>query len=131
MLDLGATTFWEDFDINWAKNCSKLDEILPEDSQKTDIHGDFGGYCYEGYRHSLCHGWASGAVPFLAECVAGIEIAEPGCKKIRISPKMCGLDFIKVSYPTPLGILKAEIRRSGNGFSTEYSAPEGMTVEIV
>lgn len=69
--------------------------------------------------------------PFLAECVAGIEIAEPGCKKIRISPKMCGLDFIKVSYPTPLGILKAEIRRSGNGFSTEYSAPEGMTVEIV
>lgn len=126
-LDRGATTFFEDYDVSWEQNAGDILSL----SKNEDIHGDRGDYCYKGFRHSLCHGWASGAVPFLAECVAGIEIAEPGCKKIRISPKMCGLDFIKVSYPTPLGILKAEIRRSGNGFSTEYSAPEGMTVEIV
>ena len=125
-LDRGATTFFEDYDVSWEQNAGDILSL----SKNEDIHGDRGDYCYKGFRHSLCHGWASGAVPFLAECVAGIEIAEPGCKKIRISPKMCGLDFIKVSYPTPLGILKAEIRRSGNGFSTEYSAPEGMTVEI-
>ena len=126
-LDRGATTFFEDYDVSWEQNAGDILSL----SKNEDIHGDRGDYCYKGFRHSLCHGWASGAVPFLAECVAGLEIAEPGCKKIRISPKMCGLDFIKVSYPTPLGILKAEIRRSGNGFSTEYSAPEGMTVEIV
>lgn len=126
-LDRGATTFFEDYDVSWEQNAGDILSL----SKNEDIHGDRGDYCYKGFRHSLCHGWASGAVPFFAECVAGIEIAEPGCKKIRISPKMCGLDFIKVSYPTPLGILKAEIRRSGNGFSTEYSAPEGMTVEIV
>ena len=126
-LDRGATTFFEDYDVSWEQNAGDILSL----SKNEDIHGDRGDYCYKGFRHSLCHGWASGAVPFLAECVAGIEIAEPGCKKIRISPKMCGLDFIKVSYPTPLGILKAEIRRSGNGFSTEYSTPEGMTVEIV
>lgn len=126
-LDRGATTFFEDYDVSWEQNAGDILSL----SKNEDIHGDRGDYCYKGFRHSLCHGWASGAVPFLAECVAGIEIAEPGCKKIRISPKMCGLDFIDVSYPTPLGILKAEIRRSGNGFSTEYSAPEGMTVEIV
>lgn len=126
-LDRGATTFFEDYDVSWEQNAGDILSL----SKNEDIHGDRGDYCYKGFRHSLCHGWASGAVPFLAECVAGIEIAEPGCKKIRISPKMCGLDFIDVSYPTPLGILKAEIRRSGNGFSTEYSTPEGMTVEIV
>lgn len=126
-LDRGATTFFEDYDVSWEQNAGDILSL----SKNEDIHGDRGDYCYKGFRHSLCHGWSSGAVPFLAECVAGIEIAEPGCKKIRISPKMCGLDFIKVSYPTPLGILKAEIRRSGNGFSTEYSTPEGMTVEIV
>ena len=27
---------------------------------KKDIHGDYGDYCYKGFRHSLCHGWASG-----------------------------------------------------------------------
>ena len=126
-LDRGATTFFEDYDVSWEQNAGDILSL----SKNEDIHGDRGDYCYKGFRHSLCHGWASGAVPFLAECVAGIEIAEPGCKKIRISPKMCGLDFIDVSYPTPLGILKAEIKRSGNGFSTEYSTPEGMTVEIV
>lgn len=125
-LDRGATTFFEDYDVSWEQNAGDILSL----SKNEDIHGDRGDYCYKGFRHSLCHGWASGAVPFLAECVAGIEIAEPGCKKIRISPKMCGLDFIKVSYPTPLGILKAEIKRSDDGFSVEYSAPEGMTVEI-
>lgn len=126
-LDRGATTFFEDYDVSWEQNAGDILSL----SKNEDIHGDRGDYCYKGFRHSLCHGWASGAVPFLAECVAGIEIAEPGCKKIRISPKMCGLDFIKVSYPTPLGILKAEIKRSDDGFSVEYSAPEGMTMEIV
>ncbi len=125
-LDRGATTFFEDYDVSWEQNAGDILSL----SKNEDIHGDRGDYCYKGFRHSLCHGWASGAVPFLAECVAGIEIAEPGCKKIRISPKMCGLDFIDVSYPTPLGILKAEIKRSDDGFSVEYSAPEGMTVEI-
>lgn len=126
-LDRGATTFFEDYDVSWEQNAGDILSL----SKNEDIHGDRGDYCYKGFRHSLCHGWASGAVPFLAECVAGIEIAEPGCKKIRISPKMCGLGFIDVSYPTPLGILKAEIKRSDDGFSVEYSAPEGMTVEIV
>lgn len=125
-IDRGATTFFEDYDVSWEQNAGDILSL----SKNEDIHGDRGDYCYKGFRHSLCHGWASGAVPFLAECVAGIEIAEPGCKKIRISPKMCGLDFIDVSYPTPLGILKAEIKRSDDGFSVEYSAPEGMTVEI-
>lgn len=27
MLDLGATTFWEDFDINWKKNAARIDEL--------------------------------------------------------------------------------------------------------
>ena len=65
MLDLGATTFWEDFDIRWAENACRLDEIC--DSTKNDIHGDFGKYCYIGYRHSLCHGWSAGVIQFIKE----------------------------------------------------------------
>ena len=65
MLDLGATTFWEDFDITWAKNAYRIDE-MPVDG-KDDIHGDFGAYCYKGFRHSLCHGWSSGVLKFIKE----------------------------------------------------------------
>ena len=65
MLDKGATTFFEDFDITWAENSCRIDEF-PKDGQR-DIHGDFGAYCYKGFRHSLCHGWSAGVIRFIKE----------------------------------------------------------------
>ena len=65
MLLKGATTFWEDFDIEWAKDSSSIDRF-PKVGEK-DIHGDFGGYCYKGFRHSLCHGWSAGILQFIKE----------------------------------------------------------------
>ena len=65
MLDLGATTFFEDFDIEWTENCCRIDEF-PKDGQK-DIHGDFGAHCYIGFRHSLCHGWSAGIIGLMKE----------------------------------------------------------------
>lgn len=63
MLAVGATTFFEDFDLRWLQNSSVLDE-LPKQGRK-DIHGDFGAHCYVGFRHSLCHGWSSGVIAFI------------------------------------------------------------------
>ena len=65
MLDKGATTFFEDFDIAWTENTCRIDEF-PKEGQK-DIHGDFGAYCYVGFRHSLCHGWSAGVIQFIKE----------------------------------------------------------------
>ena len=65
MLDKGATTFWEDFDMSWAENSCRIDEY-PKEGEK-DIHGDFGVYCYKGFRHSLCHGWSAGVIRFISE----------------------------------------------------------------
>jgi hypothetical protein len=65
MLRLGATTFWEDFDIRWADNAGSIDEF-PREGQR-DIHGDFGAHCYIGFRHSLCHGWSAGVIRFIKE----------------------------------------------------------------
>ena len=81
MLDLGATTFWEDFDLDWTANAGRIDELVP--AGKKDIHGDFGNYCYKGFRHSLCHGWASGPTAWLSEHVLGIKVVEPGCRVVR------------------------------------------------
>ena len=65
MLDKGATTFWEDFSLDWAENSYRIDEF-PKAGEK-DIHGDFGAYCYKGFRHSLCHGWSAGVLQFIKE----------------------------------------------------------------
>ena len=64
MLDRGATTFWEDFHVEWLEGSGRIDEI---DSNKKDLHGDYGAHCYVGFRHSLCHGWSAGVVKFIKE----------------------------------------------------------------
>lgn len=65
MLDKGATTFWEDYNLEWSENSCRIYEI-PSEGQR-DIHGDFGAYCYVGFRHSLCHGWSAGVIAFIKE----------------------------------------------------------------
>ncbi len=65
MLKCGATTFFEDFDINWVEKSCRIDRY-PKANER-DIHGDFGAFCYKGFRHSLCHGWAAGVLAFIKE----------------------------------------------------------------
>lgn len=123
MLDYGATTFWEDFDLDWLKNTSPISE-LPVPG-KDDLHADFGKYCYRGLRHSLCHGWAAGPTPFLSERVLGVKFLEPGGRKVAVSPELCGLDFAEGSVPTPFGPVRVAASRSGR---PEIDAPEGVEV---
>lgn len=129
MLDLGATTFWEDFNLDWIENSSRIDELVPEG--KNDIHGDFGDYCYKGYRHSLCHGWASGPTSWLSEYVLGIKVLEPGCKVVKIEPHLCDLDWAEGTFPTPYGIIYVKHTKANDGtVKTEISAPDEIKVII-
>lgn len=128
MLDLGATTFWEDFNLDWAKNAGRIDEITPEG--KADIHGDYGDYCYVGLRHSLCHGWASGPTSWLSKHVLGIEVLAAGCKKVRINPHLGDLKWVEGSYPTPYGPIQLKHVKLADGtVESIIMAPD--EVEIV
>lgn len=127
MLDKGATTFWEDFDLSWVENASRIDEIVAEG--KKDIHGDCGAYCYQGYRHSLCHGWSSGPTAFLMEEVLGIKIVEPGCKVIKIEPNLGDLEWVEGTYPTPCGVIRVRVERSQDGIVKKFiEAPREITI---
>ena len=126
MLDLGATTFWEDFDIDWAQNAGRIDEIVPED--KIDVHTSYGKHCYIKLRHSLCHGWASGPAPFLMRHILGVEVLDAGCKKIKISPNLCGLEWVKGTYPTPYGTIEIEHRNTNGKIVSKINAPKGVKI---
>lgn len=108
MLDKGATSFWENFDMEWVNGTSRID--APVSAGEKDIHGDFGDFCYVGFRHSLCHGWSCGPVPFLMNTIGGIEILETGCKTVRVNPVAAGLSFYEIKYPTPLGTIDISLR---------------------
>lgn len=128
MIDMGATTFWEDFNIENITGSSRIDELVT--NGKRDIHGDFGDYCYVGLRHSLCHGWASGPTPWLTAHVLGIEVLEPGSRKIKVSPNLGNLQWVKGTFPTPYGIVRVSHEKQADGtVKSEIQAPEG--VEIV
>lgn len=127
MLDLGATTFWEDFDINWMKNAARIDEVVPEG--KVNVHASYGGYCYKGYRHSFCHGWASGPTTWLSRYVLGVEPLEAGCKKVRITPNLGDLKWVEGSFPTPYGVIEIKHTKQADGrIESEINAPEGIVV---
>ena len=127
MLDMGATTFWEDFDLAWTQNAAPIDELVPDG--KDDIHGDFGAYCYKKLRHSLCHGWASGPTSWLSEHVLGVSIVEAGCKTIRIQPNLGDLQWVEGTYPTPMGVVKIRHEKQADGtVKSKIDAPKGVKV---
>lgn len=129
MLDKGATTFWEDFDVEWIKDSGRIDE-LPKEGLK-DVHGDYGNYCYKGFRHSLCHGWSCGPVAFLSENVLGVNIDDFGCKKITVSPSLGDLKFAKGGVPTPYGTVEISHTATGKGVKTEIVAPKEIEISTL
>ena len=127
MLELGATTFWEDFDVKWMEGAAPIDRFPKEG--ETDVHGTYGDYCYKGYRHSLCHGWASGVTPWLTENVLGIRIMEPGCTKLEIKPHLGNLSWAKGTFPTPFGVVHISHKKKKDGsIESKIKAPAGVTV---
>ena len=127
MLALGATTFWEDFNLDWVVNAGRIDELVP--AGKKDIHGDCGAYCYVGFRHSLAHGWASGPTPWLTEHVLGVKVVEPGCRAIEVRPHLGDLTFAEGTFPTPYGPVKVKHTKVANGkVESEISGPKEVRI---
>lgn len=127
MLDMGATSFWEDFNVDWAENSYRIDE-LPVAGKK-DIHGDFGEFCYCGFRHSLCHGWSSGPATWLIRHVLGIRIMEPGAKVVEVKPCLGPLEWAEGALAVPGGSVRVKARRLKNGsVDVKVTAPENVVI---
>ena len=126
MLDKGATTFWENFDIEWANGSGRIDEF-PKKGRK-DIHGDFGANCYTGFRHSLCHGWSCGIIGFLVEEVLGIKVEKTGFAAISVRP-LQDIGNVKGVIPTPFGETTVEVRTDEKGGKVfNLVKPKGIEV---
>lgn len=128
MIDLGATTFWEDLNYPDTENAARIDEIVPEG--KYDIHSDGGAYCYVGLRLSLCHGWGAGPTPWLQRYVLGVKPVEPGCKTVEVKPHLGDLAFAEGTFPTPYGPLAVKAYKDAAGKTkVDVKAPKGVKVK--
>ncbi len=128
MLDMGATSFWEDFNLAWTNNATRIDE-MPVVGKK-DIHGDFGEFCYRGYRHSLCHGWASGPAAWCIHHVLGLRFAEPGGRLITVTPFLGDLAWAEGSIATPYGPVFVRHEKQPDGtIKTEIKKPDEIKIK--
>ncbi|MDR3707848.1 MAG: alpha-L-rhamnosidase C-terminal domain-containing protein [Capsulimonadaceae bacterium] len=129
MLDLGATTFWEHFDMDWLPGAARIDELTQPGQH--DVHLEYGDHCYKGLRHSFCHGWSGGPAAWLMEHILGIAPASPGFAAVRITPNLAGLAFARGTYPTPHGPISVEHEADGaGGVRSRITLPEGVTQAI-
>lgn len=122
MLDINATTFFEDYQPEWVGG--KIDEY---EEGKPYFHENYGQWCYPGYRLSLAHGWSAGPSPFLIEEVAGIKIIDS--ETYKIEPSLGDLNYVKAARATKYGPISVEIKKNNDEiYEINYSAPTEITI---
>ena len=128
MLDVGATTFWEDFKLSWTNDCFRIDE-MPVPGKK-DVHGDYGEFCYKGFRHSLCHGWSCGPAAWCIRNVLGIRPLAVGCKTVEVRPFLGDLEWAEGAMALPGGgAVRVRVSKDGDGeLVVDVAAPTGIQV---
>jgi len=78
------------------------------------------GLCeaWEYIRSDCSHAWGGSVVYILKKALAGLEMVEPGYKKIRLDPKLYSLDYADFEISTPYGPIRVQINKSGSRISS-------------
>ena len=112
MLDEGATSFWEAYDLNWPKN---------------DPHQSLQADGQTGFFVSLAHGWSAGPAAWLQENVLGVRALTPGFQQVEIRPDLLGLHWAKGRVPTPQGMIAVDLQTA----STTVDVPAGLQARVL
>lgn len=80
---------------------------------------------WDGFDCDYSHAWGGTPAYQLPARFSGIEILEPGMKKIKLTPSSFGLDYVEISIPTPYGKIDIKVRNDGEQL---VSVPEKITV---
>ena len=75
------------------------------------------------YSFDHSHAWGGTPAYALPLALSGLEILEPGCGKIRLSPDLLGLETATVEIPTPYGMVKLTMEA---GKEPAISVPDGI-----
>ena len=110
MLEEGATTFWEAYDLSWPKE---------------NFHAFLKADRTQGYYVSLCHSWSSGPTAWLMEQVLGIQSTAAGFSEVSIRPDLVDLQWVLGSEPTPTGDISVQYH-ARNGLEGTISLPRGV-----
>ncbi|MBE6731342.1 MAG: alpha-rhamnosidase [Ruminococcaceae bacterium] len=106
MLELGATTIWEEFDPT---------------KEGTEHYAMYGSR----YGKSLCHAWGAGPIYLFGRYYLGVYPTKPGYESFNVEPKCGGLSDFEGSVPVKGGTVSVKYKE--NKVSV-YSTVEGGTL---
>jgi alpha-L-rhamnosidase len=87
MLNLGATSFWEEYDPS---------------KKGAEIYAMYG----RPFGKSLCHAWGASPLYLLGKYYLGVKPTSPGYSTYNIEPNLGGLQWMQGEVPTPAGNLE-------------------------
>ncbi len=94
-------------------------------SEEWGRHGSWRSGEYGTFMRTESHAWSACPAEFLTKTLIGLEILEPGCRRVRVAPRDAAPETFRVVYPTPRGPIVVEKDASG----LRVEAPEGVVVE--
>ena len=85
------------------------------------------GLCeaWENMQCDYSHAWGGTPAYILKKALSGIEILEPGYKKIRLKPRLCGLEYANLDVSTPYGNIRLCLKE---GEKSKVVVPSEITV---
>ena len=80
----------------------------------------------EGYSFDHSHAWGGTPAYQMPMALTGLEILEPGMKKLKFAPNLYGLDCAEIDIPTQWGMISFKVHK---GKDAVITAPE--CIEII
>ena len=78
----------------------------------------------------LSHAWNATPMFQMSGRIMGVTPLEPGFRKFRVHPIVCGLTWAKGKVPTPHGTITVSWRRTDHELHVEFSVPKA-TIAVV
>ena len=75
------------------------------------------------YSFDHSHAWGGTPLYSVPRALLGLDILEPGYKKIALKPTLLGLDSAHVEVPTPFGVITADLEK---GKAPAVTVPDGV-----
>ncbi len=79
------------------------------------------------YSFDHSHAWGGTPAYQMPMALLGLEWLEPGCRRLRLTPELCGLEFYDIAFPTVYGEIRV---RKEKGRPAQIRAPKAVTIEL-
>jgi hypothetical protein len=79
---------------------------------------------------SVGHPWGASPNVYLIRSIAGLAPLAPGWKRVAVNPFLGDLRKLRVTVPTPQGLIGAELFGTDSGVAGRIAVPPGVEVEF-